>query len=367
MECPAGRDCPSTGLTEPAECPAYSYCPGASAAITCPDGTYTDSDTRNLETSEQCFLCPTGKYCTNGEITGDCDAGYWCDYGADSATPATKLCPLNRYCELGTLVPSVCDQNRIIDFRGATSSDDCQECSGGRFYNCLPEYVCPKGHYCEANPYNDELDTSEDWNEPLPCPERTYRDAEGAVNYDEPQTQSDGECTQCTTAYDSLFTGSYTCSDDGDDIVDCDACANGVFCESTDDMPTSTWNCTDCPPGYLCGQTGISDLDDWQCPPGHYCPKWKGYLGTECPKGTYQPEFAQTAESACLDCPAGSYCPGASTHPIACAEGSFCPAGSSSPKPCPKGSYCPYQSQNSIICPAGFYCPNAESNIYLKC
>jgi len=196
LHCPIGRDCTGTGNTLPLDCPIGSYCPGASAAIVCPDGTY-NADTVNLEASDQCFLCPTGKYCQAGAIVADCDAGYFCEYGAATASPASMPCPLNRFCLVGTLVPSVCTQNRIIDFQGATSAADCQECSGGRFYNCLPEYLCPKGHYCPANPFNALLDASEDWNEPLECPERTYRDTEGAVNFDTLAVQADGACAVC--------------------------------------------------------------------------------------------------------------------------------------------------------------------------
>ena len=93
-------------------------------------------------------------------------------------------CPLNRYCEAGATVPSVCDQNRIVSVVGATDDSFCQECSGGRYYNCLPEYVCPKGHVCPANPYKSYLDTSDDWNWPTECPKYHYRDVEGGVTMD---------------------------------------------------------------------------------------------------------------------------------------------------------------------------------------
>jgi hypothetical protein len=41
----------------------------------------------------ECAYCPIGKYCTDGIVQGDCDAGFYCDYGAaqpnQGATTAT--------------------------------------------------------------------------------------------------------------------------------------------------------------------------------------------------------------------------------------------------------------------------------------
>ena len=58
-----------------------------------------------------------------------------------------------------------------------------------------------------------------------------------------------------------------------------------------------------------------------------------GYLGSS--DAQYQ------VNSDCAGkCPAGTYCPSAtSTHAEDCPRGSFCPEGSSLPRPCPEGSY----------------------------
>ena len=37
----------------------------------CKKGTYTNDDVRSLRKPEDCDVCPIGKYCTNGQITGE--------------------------------------------------------------------------------------------------------------------------------------------------------------------------------------------------------------------------------------------------------------------------------------------------------
>lgn len=97
-------------------------------------------------------------------------------------------------------------------------------------------------------------------------------------------------------------------------------------------------------------------------------------LPVACPTGT----FSNTAGvSACTTCPAGSYCPIASTAPIACSLTSYCPAGSTASSTCAAGFYCSNASisqacvagqfclsgsTNYTICPAGYYCPSVSSD-----
>ena len=71
---------------------------------------------------------------------------------------------------------------------------------------------------------------------------------------------------------------------------------------------------------------------------------------TQCGAGTYG-----TAGS-CSTCPAGSYCPVASSAPTACPAGDYCIAGVASGTLCPTGNYCPGASASYTPCPAGNYC-----------
>ena len=66
------------------------YCPEGTGYDwqACPTGTY--SDQLSLANVTQCKQCTPGKYCgyvNATEVTGDCDAGYFCQEGSDTATP----------------------------------------------------------------------------------------------------------------------------------------------------------------------------------------------------------------------------------------------------------------------------------------
>lgn len=81
-----------------------------------------------------------------GMISSECLAGYWCKSGSSN-----------------NLI------NRTIEFQNCSANEDC---SG----------LCPKGHYC---PQGVDL--------PLPCPEHTYRDTEGAETPD--------QCAPCPAGF----------------------------------------------------------------------------------------------------------------------------------------------------------------------
>ena len=58
----------------------------------------------------------TGKYCLDGEVQGDCNAGFLCISGSWTPVPRQPdvnetvgtLCPFGRYCPEGTIVPESC-------------------------------------------------------------------------------------------------------------------------------------------------------------------------------------------------------------------------------------------------------------------
>lgn len=58
-----------------------------------------------------------------------------------------------------------------------------------------------------------------------------------------------------------------------------------------------------------------------------------------CPEGTYTNVTATPDVGSCQTCPAGYYCPLASSTPTDCPRGSYCVAGSFKPEPCPIGRY----------------------------
>lgn len=120
--------------------------------------------------------------------------------------------------------------------------------------------------------------------------------------------------------------------------------------------------CLDCPAGYFCpNQT--SNYAANTCPRGYYCPKGtKHDLQYACPPGTFNPSEATTNDTACLPCTPGSYCEGVgNTKPTnSCDPGYYCPGRIDNPRPaayeCRPGFYCPTGSPNMVTCTGGFYC-----------
>ena len=90
------------------------------------------------------------------------------------------------------------------------------------------------------------------------------------------------------------------------------------------------------------------------CPAGSYCPVGSHHP-IPCPIGTHRIEIGASKLENCVACPAGKYCdlPGLSTAVASlpnCAAGFFCKEGSPAkePKDDPDGNYGP--------CPEGKYC-----------
>lgn len=234
----------------PTDCPPYNYCPeGTIDPVSCPNGTYTESHVTNLVDGSECQQCPPGKYCTNGDVTGDCAAGFWCKLGSPTAWPNDTdeiygvICPLGYYCESGTLPlfihhcilpmtciafffitgttsPQSCPLGRVINREGAASVAECDYCPAG--YECPIGVVVPQpcrpGYYC---PFNATMTA---------CPLYTYNNLSG-----------------------------------GQDLLDC--------------LP--------CPAGYFCNEEGMAMYQINPCPPGFYCTE-ATWSPVPCPEGTYR-------------------------------------------------------------------------------
>ena len=189
QECPEGYYCngdetatsvayiagtPSTylGTQIPLECSDtdgfIGYCPsGSIIPELCPAGRFSNSTLTKMVSIEDCVYCPEGKYCdgVEGTITGDCLAGYFCDFGATLMGDISKICPKGHYCPAGTNLPIRCDEGWYYPATGAESYKDCRPCEAG-FYCIENDSVsrsCPVGHYCSA------ITT-----EPTPCRAGTY-------------------------------------------------------------------------------------------------------------------------------------------------------------------------------------------------
>lgn len=252
-----------------------------------------------MASADECTGCPAGKYCVNGNITGDCSPGFLC-IQSGSATPPSPFddavggpCPSGHYCPAGTLAEVPCPDNKVFVGVGARNASMCTACPEGYECNFNIPYKCKVGYYC---PYNVD---------PVPCNSGTYNPIPGGTNMS--------------------------------------AC-----------MP--------CPAGYRCNSTAISDYSSFLCPARHYCPEGLIGEPIPCPSGTYRPLSGGGAVSDCTDCPTGMYCEEASSSPVACQGGTYCPSKSAAPIVCPGGSYCPFMIGTPIQCPPNFHCPEGTSD-----
>lgn len=296
--CPAGNECPPGSSTSGTPCPIYKYCPqGTGYGLICPAGSYNTANT-GLTSSSACTACPAGKYCVDGRITGDCEAGYMCVGSSPTPTPVVVNvygypCPMGNYCPAGTQAPIACPTGKFRTLPGGRQESDCTDCPPG--YYCVAgnsePIKCPSGAYCPAG-----------ISEPIKCPKRTYYSGTGAQDKN---------------------------------------------------------SCTVCPGGYLCTDEGISDYTLYPCRVGYYCVLGATFA-VACPPGTYGTSDTADSIKDCELCRPGHYCRGGSDILNECEAGTYCPEGTSIPIPCPVGYYCKVRAASPEICPIGYYCPKYD-------
>ena len=333
--CPAGHFCGADerdGISTYEECPQGSFCmDGTSSPAECPPGSYTNytgagGDGRD----DYCFECPPTKFCENGEIKGDCDAGYICYQGSSTRRPGTgdvssgEPCPRGFFCEEGAAGLNACPEGRFIqmdpypgtDGAGARDDSDCEPCQPGQFCptNAITVKDCNVGGYCEEGLH-------------IPCPKGKYNDVTGAED------------------------------------------------ESA---------CKPCQPGWYCPDENMSKFEQYPAYPGYYIDSEDQFnLTNGCPPGTFLPEAGIDDVSECRNCPAGYYCLDFDMEsPLGCDEGSFCPGpeycdvdefdlcdqlwpegrqyGNFNQTACPKDYFCEVTT-NIEPCHAGYYCPEGSA------
>ena len=325
------------------KCPIGFKCPeGSSRPIICPAGTYQED-----EGQADCNVCEPGEFChpgastNDGDIRGDCPAGYFC--------PAGTRSKYENPCPQGTF-------NNALGHRGPTEDDACLPCEEGNFcgqeglasasgpckagYYCGPGKKIPTDRPCGVGNYCREGSS-----EPTPCPIGKYCPS---------RTMTD------TMLLDDGFNCSpgYLCQEGSQSPNPVSGrCNPGHYCPagttSEQECPEHTFNdqrqaekvehCKICPPGYDCsGQTGLTELtDSLRCPAGSYC----------------------EAQAGAVSCTPGHYCPLGSGWQQACPPGQYQQSGGQAEcEPCPEGFYCdPYEVGDGVVnpesCPAGYYCP----------
>ena len=142
------------------------------------------------------FVSHLGHYCAVAElsnVTGPCDAGYFCKEGAQFANPTDNItggiCPKGHYCPVGTYDPQKCPKGSYSNSTSNQNISSCQpcmpgyycgsrglegpsgECSagffcpGGQKTDTPAEYTCTPGHHCPMGSAHQ-----------VPCGSGTYQD-----------------------------------------------------------------------------------------------------------------------------------------------------------------------------------------------
>lgn len=143
-----------------------------STEFPCPSGTFNNQT--NGRSLTDCEIAPGGYYVNgtgNVQVSGTCSAGFYCPYGATTATPVCNStycssggrCVPGQLCPNATVVPSPCPGGvYCADYSGAITG----LCSAGYYciqgsYTSSPVAlfdssnrtigdVCPLGYYCLA-------------------------------------------------------------------------------------------------------------------------------------------------------------------------------------------------------------------------
>jgi hypothetical protein len=148
-------------------------------------------------------------------------------------------------------------------------------------------------------------------------------------------------------------------------------CPIGTFSNVSGLMHVS--QCRPCVAGMYCGETGLL-APSGSCSTGYYCSSGSGAAdasvcdrrSTICDSPRCQGLVPISSPEKCGGkCPAGSFCPSGSAHPILCPPGFFCDSTGRSnvSGPCSAGYYCDEYGITDAKykeCPIGFFCPTGS-------
>ena len=299
LSCPAGMSCPTIGLVLPSHsCNQGHYCPNGTIhpnQFPCPPGTFT-SET-NLQSPEECTVCP---------------AGLACGWGSGYNFSKPQFCAQGHYCPLGTPAPNKfpCPRGSFTGRNNLTSVVECSVCPKG--YYCEagkngPSGKCPPGFYCpEGTQFADQY----------PCPSTTFNPLYGQFS-----------------------------------ILTCLNCTTGHFCERGTAKPEACPAGSYMPYGYDKGTNTTIGLpignksECFSCPGGMFCVQ-RSINPMQCGRGYYSPQSSER----CFVCSVGHFCDSITTSEDQMLKY----------KQCPPGQFCQEgltTVNESVPCDAGFYCP----------
>eukprot|EP00466_Bigelowiella_natans_P015235 jgi/Bigna1/85198/estExt_fgenesh1_pg.C_20409 len=401
-------------------CPTGSYCPsGTLDPIQCPPGSF--NSIIGQDEKADCTPCTAGMYCAISGLSapsGLCSAGFWCPENSTQPASNETQCPTGSTCPPGSPAPVQCTAGTYQPARGKE--------------NCIP---CPKGYYCVDGP-----------SLPIPCPLYSYCPSNssapvlcpnGTTNYNSTKLESAAQCVacnstkycqggkqvgECSAGYFCLSRqgtptpdtwddqkggpckpghycpqgtsymhpcpfGTMNPNQGGKNLSDCEPCQGGRmcpvgasdgvpcnpghYCKFNDEVPARacpirTYNpnsgsdnisaCLPCKAGYWCNQTALSDYSQYPCPAGHFCPEATTYP-LACPPGSFRDATGAQSLSDCHACPGGTFCGSGAIAGQPCQPGTYCMPGANSSTPCPAGYYCPEKTAAPLPCNGSYYCP----------
>ena len=409
-------------------CPKGHYCPNGSAVATpCNPGKFSDRFANQDEAN--CLACTAGKYCSGygrDLPNGPCDVGWFCPENMTVPQPPGNECLPGHGCPLGSPVQTPCESGFYQSLPGIGA---CLECPAGMYcdrneaiaeaqsgvgapsHGVKTPKACPAGFYCPNGTQTRRQ---------FPCPVGTYSNSTNVENITECRlcpagfyceaeniTEPTGKCAPGYYCVLGATTLTPTASTRGG------PCLQGSFCETGWSWPTpcpkgtfgdrdhlpSEPDCTTCPPGEFCAQSGLgapngSCLAGFycsnrseeanpvgkaygdECPVGYFCPD-HSYEPITCPAGSYQPYVRMTNITACLQCDPGKFCNSTGLAAVSgdCAAGFYCAGGANLPVPldgttgdiCPAGSYCPLGSPTHYYCANGTYTNHTGASYCYAC
>jgi hypothetical protein len=291
LPCPASRYGNTSGLTASSCSGVCTANPGSICGLgeASPHGTPCEQGAYADVASNQCVLCPPGRYgdvegAASSGCSGPCvsASGQYCGVGAMSATGS--ICPPGTYGVAGATECQLCPPGRYGAVFGLSSpgcSGPCTAAAGS---------YCPEGGVSHVG---------------IVCLKGTYSNSTGAQS-----------CTLCPAGQYSRRLGLTS-------LAGCASCSVGRY------SLAGAAECTPCPAGTFGSTVGLSSpacsgVCNTSSSPGYYCPAGATtWLPRPCPDGKFS--NVTTGATVCIQCPLGTQSVGPATQCTVCSPGQLLP------------------------------------------
>eukprot|EP00964_Phaeocystis_antarctica_P012165 scaffold6710_cov66-Phaeocystis_antarctica.AAC.3 len=297
-KCVAGTYQKGEGKQACVACKPGSFCPeGASAALPCKEGSY--SDATNLTTDAECTPTANGHYaptgstmqtaCSPGTVApnasmGACDRCAAGSFQGKEGNQTCKPCPKSSWCAAGSSAPTACEAGKVGRRERLMNDSECED--------------CPMGYWCSAG-----LEVACGVNTFQPLINQIYAGACQQCPRSAESGESSASIEDCKCQKD------YYDSDPADGNVSCEPCPIGSECKESG----STLALLPLLPGYWRTNDTSSDLrrcPDASSPNTTSCANANGVLCKPWTAGTYcrvcnvsdGSRYFDSGQSACVQC-----------------------------------------------------------------